>query len=159
MMESLRMLDVPKDIPEELALKKPAKVKPGEFASDLAIADLGEPSIMDDDPTVRQLLADQLRPPKETDEIPAAKCSPAPCGPTNPSGAGDLVAGESNKPTQIQGPMVPDFRGKSLRDVVEESSASGIDVMIEGSGVARAQVPLPGSPLHLGEQIRIVFTR
>ena len=51
---------------------KPAKVKPGEFASDLAIADLGEPSIMDDDPTVRQLLADQMKPPKETDEIPAA---------------------------------------------------------------------------------------
>ena len=39
-----------------------------------------------------------------------------------------------------------------MRDVVEESSASGIDVMIEGSGVARAQVPLPGSPLRQGEQ-------
>jgi hypothetical protein len=32
-------------------------------------------------------------------------------------------------------------------------------VMAEGSGVARAQLPLPGSPLHQGEQIRIVFTR
>jgi hypothetical protein len=43
--------------------------------------------------------------------------------------------------------------------VVEESSANGIIVMIEGSGVARAQVPLPGTPLRQGEQIRIVFTR
>ena len=51
------------------------------------------------------------------------------------------------------------LRGKSMRDVVEESSANGIEVMIEGSGVARAQVPLPGSPLRQGEQIRIVFTR
>jgi hypothetical protein len=54
---------------------------------------------------------------------------------------------------------VPDFRGKSMRSVVEESAARGIDVMIEGSGVARAQLPLPGSPLRQGEQIRIVFTR
>ena len=55
--------------------------------------------------------------------------------------------------------LVPDFRGKSMRDVIEESSATGIQVTIEGSGVARAQVPLPGTPLHSGEQIRIVFTR
>jgi hypothetical protein len=65
---------------------------------------------------------------------------------------GDKIAGAT-------GPTVPDFRGKSMRSVVEESAASGIDVMIEGSGVARAQAPLPGSPLRQGEQIRIVFTR
>jgi hypothetical protein len=63
------------------------------------------------------------------------------------------------KPPVSHGATVPDFRGKSMRDVVEESSANGIEVMIEGSGVARAQVPLPGSPLRQGEQIRIVFTR
>lgn len=62
-------------------------------------------------------------------------------------------------PPVSHGATVPDFRGKSMRDVVEESSANGIEVMIEGSGVARAQVPLPGSPLRQGEQIRIVFTR
>ena len=31
--------------------------------------------------------------------------------------------------------------------------------MVEGSGVARAQLPLPGSPVRRGEKIRIVFTR
>jgi hypothetical protein len=46
-----------------------------------------------------------------------------------------------------------------MRAVVEEASADGIDVMIEGSGVARAQLPLPGKPLHRGERIRIVFAR
>jgi hypothetical protein len=55
--------------------------------------------------------------------------------------------------------MVPDYRGKSMRAVVEESAAEGIDVMVEGSGVARAQLPLPGTPLHAGERIRVVFTR
>jgi cell division protein FtsI (penicillin-binding protein 3) len=143
MTEALRMLDVPKDIPEEfLAGKKPAKVEPGEFEGDLAIADLGGPSIMDDDSSVRQLLADQLKPVKDPDEIP-------PPDSTDLKPAGDKIAGAT----------VPDFRGKSMRDVVEESSANGIDVTIEGSGVARAQVPLPGGPMHPGERIRIVFTR
>jgi cell division protein FtsI (penicillin-binding protein 3) len=157
MTEALRMLDVPKDIPEEfLASRKPEKEKPGEFAGDLAIADLGGSSIMDEDASVRQLLADQMKPAKDPDEIPPPK--------PNCCGAGDLVAGGSvpaAKPTgdKIAGATVPDFRGKSMRDVVEESYANGIEVMIEGSGVARAQVPLPGSPLRQGEQIRIVFAR
>ncbi|MDP9054429.1 MAG: transpeptidase family protein [Acidobacteriota bacterium] len=184
MTEALRMLDVPKDIPEDLLAAKrgkdkPAKEKPGEFAGDLAIADLGGPSIMDEDPSVRQLLADQLKPEKDADEIPPAdpaklavvpglasrarldeQASPAgslvppPLSPPVPDLRGSLPA----RPLPER-PMVPDFRGKSMRDVVEESSARGIDVMIEGSGVARAQAPLPGSPLRQGEQIRIVFTR
>jgi cell division protein FtsI (penicillin-binding protein 3) len=154
MTEALRILDVPKDIPEDsLAVKQPPKEKPGEFAGDLAIADLGGPSIMDEDPSIRQLLADQMKSSKDPDEIPPPKSN---------GSAGDLVAGTCGaKPTgdNIAGATVPDFRGKTMRDVVEESSANGIEVMIEGSGVARAQVPLPGSPLRRGEQIRIVFTR
>ncbi len=159
MTEALRMMDVRKDIPETLVAKKPAKEKPGEFASDLAIADLGEPSIMDGDVSVKELLAEQLKPAKDPDEIPAPKPVLAP--PALPLMA---LAGKPEGPaTQnaaIQNiPVVPDFRGKSMRDVVEESSADGLDVTIEGSGVARAQLPLPGSPLRRGEKIRIVFTR
>ena len=147
MTEALRMLDVPKDIPQDLvAAKKPAKEQPGEFAGDLAIADLGGPSIMEEqDPSVKELLAEQMKPLPDPDEIP-------------PAGEMSVAPGEV-APVIVQGPTVPDFRGKSMRSVVEESAASGIDVMIEGSGVARAQVPLPGSPLHQGQQIRIVFTR
>ncbi len=167
MTEALRMLDVPKDIPEEYlaANKKPAKEKPGEFASDLSIADLGEPSIMEDDPTIRQLLAEQMKPAKDPDEIPPAnansanagsKCAGASCGAVDSAGANSEVKTAAAAP---RGPVVPDFRGKSKRDVMEESSAKGIDVMIEGSGMARAQLPLPGSPLRRGEQIRIVFAR
>jgi cell division protein FtsI (penicillin-binding protein 3) len=153
MAEALRMLDVPKDIPQEsVAAKKPAKEKPGEFAGDLAIADLGGTSIMEEqDPSVKQLLAEQMKAARDPDEIPAAKA-----GTANGS-AGDPAAGAAA--VKIAGPTVPDFRGKSMRFVVEESAANGIDVMIEGSGVARAQAPLPGSPLRQGEQIRIVFAR
>ena len=48
---------------------------------------------------------------------------------------------------------------ESMRDVVEQASADGIHVTLEGSGVARAQLPPPGSPLRRGERIRIVFAR
>ncbi len=153
MTEALRMLDVPKDIPEELVVKKPAKVKPGEF-EDVSIADLGEPSIMEDDPTVKQLLAEQMKPVKDPDEIPAASSS------VHQDTAPEDAAPKGGGSAKALAPQeVPDFRGKSMRDVVEESSAQGIDVLIQGSGVARAQLPLPGSPLHQGERIRVVFTR
>jgi cell division protein FtsI (penicillin-binding protein 3) len=150
MTEALRMLDTPKDIPEELEAKQkpPAKEKPGEF-DDLAIAGLGEKSIMDDDPTVKQLLADQMKPEADPDAVPPARAAHA--------------APPKAEPMQlalrVPDAAVPDFRGKSLRDVVEEASAEGIDVMVEGSGVARAQLPLPGSRRRPGEQIRVVFTR
>jgi hypothetical protein len=62
-------------------------------------------------------------------------------------------------PVTKQEPMVPDFRGKSMRDAMEAASERGIEVTVEGSGVAHAQLPLPGTPLHQGDRIRIIFTR
>jgi cell division protein FtsI (penicillin-binding protein 3) len=137
--EALRMLDVPKDIPQELvATAKPDKP----VDDDVSIAGLGGPSIMDEDPSVKQLLADQMKPPAhaddDQDEIPLAPAPP---------------------PILFAGPVVPDFRGKSIRDVMQTASSDGIEVMIEGSGLARAQLPLPGQPLRRGERIRIVFAR
>ncbi|HVW85326.1 MAG TPA: penicillin-binding protein [Bryobacteraceae bacterium] len=138
--EALRMLDVPKDIPEDIAEEKPKK-KETPVQDDVSIADLGEPSIMEEDSSVKQLVAEQMKPdPDAEQEIPAANT-------------------EQAKAPVPHGPTVPDFRGKSMRAVVEKASANGIDVMIEGSGIARAQLPLPGSPLRRGEKIRIVFAR
>jgi len=161
MTEALRMMDVPKDIPEQLVEKKPAKVKPGEF-DDVALADLGGQSIMDDDPTVKQLLAAQMKPDVDPDAIPAPGAAPAKMS----EFAAPELSGQAKTPAPLapieiaaNQPVVPDYRGKSMREVVEESASAGIDVTIEGSGVARAQTPLPGSPLHQGERIRIVFTR
>jgi hypothetical protein len=153
--EALRMLDVPKDIPEGLsASTKPVKneVPP---AADVAIADIGGGSVMEEDSSLKQLIADQMKPEADPDEIPAAPSGPqtlfalTPAAPPAPAPA----------PARPSGPTVPDFRGKSMRDVVEEASADGLNVMVEGSGVARAQLPLPGKPLRRGERIRIVFAR
>ena len=168
MTEALRMLDVPRDIPEtEIAAKQPKK-KDKNF-DDVSIADLGEPSIMEEDPSVRQLLAEQMQiipaAPNSTD-IPAAPLMAMAVAPTatlRPAGNSPVLAPAPPAPIPVQsrdqGPTVPDFRGKSMRDAVDAASASGIAVTVEGSGVARAQVPVAGSPLHQGERIRIVFTR
>jgi cell division protein FtsI (penicillin-binding protein 3) len=135
--EALRMMDVPKDIPENIvATAKPA-ANPVPAEADLAIADLGGPSVMEEDASLKTLIAEQQKLLQSSDEIPPAQ--------------GAVVA--------ETGPKVPDFRGKSMRAVAEQAASDGIRVTLEGSGVARAQLPLPGSPLRRGERIRIVFAR
>jgi cell division protein FtsI (penicillin-binding protein 3) len=54
---------------------------------------------------------------------------------------------------------VPDFTGKTVQDVVEEAAQDGLQVDLLGEGLARAQQPLPGSPLPSGEHVRVRFAR
>jgi cell division protein FtsI (penicillin-binding protein 3) len=120
--EALRVLDVPKDLPDATPEKQDAA--PAE-ADDLSIADLGssDPNIMEE-VAARQTAA-----------------------------ALDAPASEDN------GPKVPNFRGKTMRAVAEEASAIGLPVLLDGSGIARAQIPPPGSVLPAGERVRVEFAR
>jgi len=59
----------------------------------------------------------------------------------------------------VIGPKVPDFRGMSMRGVLERSSALGLPVDFMGQGLVRAQYPVPGSVLPLGEHVRVQFSR
>ena len=117
--EVLRVLDVPKDLPEESPEKQEAAPPD---TDDLSIADLGssEPNIME--------------------EVAASQ------------GAADIPAEES-------GPTVPNFRGKTVRAVVEQASAMGLPLLVDGSGIARAQIPAPGAVLPAGERVRVEFAR
>jgi hypothetical protein len=54
---------------------------------------------------------------------------------------------------------VPNFRGKTLRDVIEESSALGIPVEFKGGGIAQTQVPEAGAVLPVGQSVRVQFGR
>jgi hypothetical protein len=54
---------------------------------------------------------------------------------------------------------VPNFRGKSMRDVLAEAAAKGLIIMPDGSGIARVQYPPAGTPLHEGDRIRVQFAR
>jgi PASTA domain len=55
-------------------------------------------------------------------------------------------------------PKVPNFVGKTTKDVVTEAAALGVEVDIEGSGLARLQTPQPGAELVPGERISVSFT-
>lgn len=126
MTEALRILEVPKDLPEDVP-EKNEPVDP-EKAADLTIADLGSaaPNILEE--TIEEVA--------ETE-------------------AGEPVI----VTVKWDGPTVPNFQGKTMRAVVEEASELGMPVLIDGSGIARTQMPLPGNPWRPGERIRVQFTR
>jgi cell division protein FtsI (penicillin-binding protein 3) len=112
--EALRVLDVPKDLPDE-----PALTAKGAEMRDLADADTE---------SAENILEDG-----EDD----AALSPVPEGV----------------------PLVPNFKGKTMRAVLEEAAARGLTVLPNGSGIARLQTPAAGSVLHEGERIRVQFSR
>lgn len=138
--EALRILDVPKDLPETLPAPDDTQIAAN--ANDLPIAGLdGDHSILEEDPTAN----------------PANLAAAAwPQDPQSP--AGNLVAG-APPPPAYEGPVVPDFRGKTVREVVQESSESGLPVLVAGTGIAQAQSPQPGTPLTTGTRVRVQFRR
>jgi hypothetical protein len=123
--EALRVLDVPKDLPDAPPEKE--NTRPAD-ADDLSIADL--------DPSAPNIM----------EEVAAQQNGMEPA-------AADLPVPEET------GPKVPNFRGKTMRAVVEEASAMGLPVLLDGSGIARGQIPSAGSVLHTGERVRVQFVR
>src|SRR5882724_2184834 len=122
-MEALRVLDVPKDLPDQ----EPPVIKKDKIDSDLAIAGLSDP------------------PPLEEFDTPPAVFGPVP------------PPAEKPKVAEVTGPRVPNFQGKTVRAVVEEASAMGLPVSLDGRGVARMQMPPPGAVLPPGHHIRVQF--
>jgi cell division protein FtsI (penicillin-binding protein 3) len=59
----------------------------------------------------------------------------------------------------VDAPKTPDFTGKTVKGVMEEAAADGLDVQMLGNGLARAQYPAPGAPLLPGTQVRVRFSR
>ncbi len=91
--------------------------------------------------------------PVEFDDLAIADLgSPAPTLPE--PGIPDQVAR-----VELWGPTIPDFHGKTMRAVVEESSARGLPVALIGSGIARAQMPAAGSILPRGGRVTVQFAR
>ncbi|MDX2179859.1 MAG: penicillin-binding protein [Bryobacteraceae bacterium] len=55
------------------------------------------------------------------------------------------------------GPAVPSFAGKTVRQVLEEATAAGVPVDVNGSGLAREQQPAAGTRLLAGQRVQIRF--
>ncbi len=66
---------------------------------------------------------------------------------------------QAGRAVAVWGPRVPDFRGKTVRDVLEESAALGLPVELAGSGLARMQDPPAGTILLRGQTIVVQFSR
>jgi cell division protein FtsI (penicillin-binding protein 3) len=146
--EALRVLDVPKDLPDE-DLPANMLVAANSDANDLAVADA--------DPVGSNILEDGDDEDKPAASVALAVLPPAEqprpvIGPAPPRKPVPAV------PTPAL-PRVPNFKGKSMRAVLAEASAKGLTVLPDGSGIARIQSPPPGAILHQGERIRVQFER
>ena len=53
--------------------------------------------------------------------------------------------------------LLPDFRGKNMRDVLTNARAMGLKVVLEGSGFAVKQEPRPGSSLDNLKIVKVNF--
>jgi cell division protein FtsI (penicillin-binding protein 3) len=150
-MSALRMLDVPKDLPDtdiRTALgssrgdSRDSAVHPSDY-DDLAIAGLGDaPGI------AGQPVSSVTLPPVPADTSLSSEASDVDRRPfLNASARGD---------------QVPDFHGMTVRRVLEESSARGMEVEMLGSpaaGLVRNQDPPPGSVLRPGTRVRVQFAK
>jgi cell division protein FtsI (penicillin-binding protein 3) len=135
----LRVMDVPKDLPEMVS---PDESTPAD-ENDVAIADLGS----------------SIPPPLvQAGDAVAADDRPA----ASAKSAMDqrLFSSPGGKPhNDLDGPRVPNFQGQTVRNVIEQAAALGIPVEFIGSGVARAQVPEAGAILPVGRRVRVQFGR
>jgi cell division protein FtsI (penicillin-binding protein 3) len=157
---ALRMLDVPKDLPDGLMRTSREPVD----ENDLAIAGLGGAPLDDasllggaSEQSAKDLTA-------STHSVGAARSvssvTPPPVRADSPVSAGEPTS--DRRPffnSVLAGPKVPDFRGMTLRSVLEESAARGLELEVSGSGLARNQEPAPGTILPPGEHVRVQFSR
>lgn len=61
-------------------------------------------------------------------------------------------------PRVLENPgLLPDFRGKTMREVLKRGSELGLQVIIEGTGLAVTQSPEPGAFLGEVSSVRISF--
>jgi cell division protein FtsI (penicillin-binding protein 3) len=178
----LRMLDVPKDLPDSVSVVASAKNTSKEAASDLAIAGLGHKPLdliesadlnaagksSKSNSTHNGLTPVRQQSNIAHDDVPSVRSRSVSSVTTLPPVQGDPSASASGfsldrRPffdaPNAKGSKVPDFRGMTLRSVLEESAATGLRVEVVGEGMARNQEPPPGSALAPGTRVRVIFTR
>lgn len=76
-----------------------------------------------------------------------------------------LVEGQKSKTVTQDGDaaeadtqgLLPDFTGRSMRQVLKEVGGLGIDVEVEGTGLAFKQFPLPGALIDKVSTVRVSF--
>jgi len=176
-------------VPHDTAVKpqtdqKPAEPqeeeKPSDQTGDLDALFAEVNNLPPDDPLRTQTSGQQLVP-FEADEVASNSPAPAPPSAVVPKVALPRPV-EAKKEEAVAEPVliapqpvhaaghgvvvsaddsvgVPSFLGKSLRLAVETAATSGLALQIVGSGIAREQVPAPGSMVPPGTEVVVRFTR
>ncbi len=160
MNEALRLYGVPKDLPD---VPDP-NVKPVPVDDHMEVAEVEGvtgPNILEDDPSAMPQITDFPLGEQGAAIAPLSPNVPPTVGTRMVSTAVETPAMGPPVPPVVayNGPLVPDFRGKPMRSVVREAYSKGLSIRSEGSGVARAQAPAPGTPLLAGATIRVLFAR
>jgi len=73
--------------------------------------------------------------------------------------AGGVPLSASSSDDDPDSPRAPNFVGKTVKDVIAEAAAHGVEIDMLGNGLARTQIPLPGASLIPGERVRVRFAR
>jgi len=141
-MDALRMLDVPKDLPEGtpeghlLASNNDLSNRAGLFAppGQRPVSSVTPPPVREDASASAETSFPDRRPFLDDVRRPFLTAS-------------------------TDGPHAPNLLGKSLRSVLEESAAAGFPVEVHGNGLARSQDPPPGAPLRPHALVRVQFGR
>jgi beta-lactam-binding protein with PASTA domain len=55
--------------------------------------------------------------------------------------------------------LMPDVRGRSVRDAMRICAALGLELEARGDGRAFEQSPAAGSPVEVGRKVRVSFAR
>jgi cell division protein FtsI (penicillin-binding protein 3) len=174
-MSALRMLDVPKDLPDS---SMPVLTSSDRHSvNEAPTAGLNTPPVLFaatshssgrvTTPAADALSISTRARAAEKQFEPARSEAVTPSSVTQPPAQGGAsasanVASEDRRPFLGVRPgrsRVPDFRGMPLRTVLEESAATGLPIEVEGDGLARNQDPPPGSVLPSGARVRVQFAR
>jgi cell division protein FtsI (penicillin-binding protein 3) len=125
--------------------------------------------------------APSIAAPRDASALASARANaigaPAPSSPTAvSSGASPSSSSAQPSPAQSSGDAapsgtkiiqlppenqfrVPALTGLTVRQVIEQAGAAGLDVQIVGNGLAREQAPAPGTLVAPGTKIVVRFTR
>ncbi len=166
---ALRMLDVPKDLPDT----SPRLAKAGKRdTNDLAIAGLGaapvELAAATSNPGQARLNFGQdgssSMPTRSVSSVTQPPVKEAAVTSTSDASPGIFIRPSPDRRPFLSaqrgiGPKVPDLRGLTLRAVLEESAATGLPIDVQGDGMARTQDPPPGSILAPGTRVHVQLTR
>jgi cell division protein FtsI/penicillin-binding protein 2 len=73
---------------------------------------------------------------------------------------GEVSSGQENTVTLfLDARVLPDFRGKNLREVARECAAMGLRLKISGTGIAVGQRPEPGKRFSKGTLCEVFFSK